>query len=194
MDRREAIKTTSLIMGFTLTGAALSGTMAGCKADTSPGWKPKSIDRSSDIFLAELGEFILPTTDTPGAKDVYVNRFIDQIVTDYFDEEGKRNFVKNLKGLSNKCKKEQGAYFHKLDEEKKEAFVHAQEEEGGTLPFNLWGNQLGPGENLTFYRELKSMILWGYFTSEKVGKEVLTYNPLPGSFVGCRPLEEGERI
>ena len=89
MDRREAIKTTSMIMGFTLSGAAFSAVMSGCKADTSTVWKPKSFDINSDIFLSELSDFILPRTNTPGAKDVYVNRFIDQVVTDYFDDEGK---------------------------------------------------------------------------------------------------------
>jgi hypothetical protein len=96
--------------------------------------------------------------------------------------------------LEDECKDQTGKNFINLDEQGKTDFVDAQEAKGGSLPFNLWGNQLGPGENLTFYRELKSMILWGYFTSEKVGTEVLTYNPIPGSYVGCRPLEEGERI
>jgi len=181
-------------MGFTLTGAALSGTLSGCKADSSPGWKPQSIDKDSDEFLSELSEFILPASDTPGAKDVYVNRFIDQIVTDYFDQAGREKFIQNLKSLSEECKDQIGNDFIYLDEKGKTDFVDAQEAKGGSLPFNLWGNQLGPGENLTFYRELKSMILWGYFTSEKVGTEVLTYNPIPGSYVGCRPLEERERI
>ena len=194
MDRREAIKTTSLIMGFTLTGAALTGTLNGCKADSSAGWKPQSIDASSDAFLMELSEFILPATDTPGAKDVYVNRFIDQIVTDYFDEGGKEHFVNKLVLLRNECKDKLGNDFINLDDKGKTDFVNAQEERGGILPFNLWGNQLGPGKDLTFYRELKSMILWGYFSSELVGTDVLKYDPIPGAFIGCRPLEPGETI
>ena len=194
MDRREAIKTTTMIMGFALTGAALSGTLSGCKADTSPGWKPQSLDKESDEFLIELSEFILPASETPGAKDVYVNRFIDQIITDYFDKEGKERFKTNLNELAEACKDEIGNDFKYLDVKGKSDFVNGQEAKGGSLPFNLWGNQLGQGENLTFYRELKSMILWGYFTSELVGKEVLSYNPIPGSYTGCRPIEVGERI
>ena len=181
-------------MGFTLTGAALTGTLSGCKADTNTGWKPQSLDQDSDAFLIELSDFILPATDTPGARDVYVNRFIDQIVTDYFDEAGQNAFVESLSVLAESCKDQIGNDFIHLDDQGKADFVNAQEEKGGTLPFNLWGNQLGPGENLTFYRELKSMILWGYFTSEKVGKEVLKYDPIPGAYVGCRPLEEGEMM
>jgi len=43
-------------------------------------------------------------------------------------------------------------------------------------------------------RELKSMILLGYFTSKKIGTEVLDYTPVPGVQIGCRLLEAGDRV
>jgi hypothetical protein len=32
--------------------------------------------------------------------------------------------------------------------------------------------------------------IFGYYSSEKVGKEVLNYDPIPGGFDPCVPLDE----
>lgn len=194
MDRRDAIKTTSLIMGYTLTGAAMTGFLSGCKADTSQGWKPLSLADGLDEFLAELAETILPRTDTPGAKDVLVHRFIDQLITDFYTEESRKEFLQNVKLLAEECRTSMGKSFQKLTEEKRVFFLMEQEKKGGQLPFSLWGNTLENSQNHTFYRSLKSMILWGYFSSEKIGKEVLTYNPIPGKYNGCIDLVKGQKI
>ena len=47
-------------------------------------------------------------------------------------------------------------------------------------------------ENYTLYKFLLSVrtyTLFGYFTSEKVGEEVLNYDPVPGRYVGCIPAK-----
>ena len=194
MDRRDAITTTSLIMGFTLTGTAMTGFLSGCKADTSSSWKPLSLTDGLDEFLAELADAILPRTETPGAKDVFVHRFIDQLITDFYTGESRQDFIANVKSLEDECRTSMGKSFQNLSEEKKISFLMSQEEKGGKLPFNLWGNTLESNNSHTFYRSLKSMILWGYFSSEKVGKEVLTYNPISGKYTGCIDLVEGQRI
>ena len=48
-------------------------------------------------------------------------------------------------------------------------------------------------ENYTLYKFLlsvKEYTLFGYFTSEKVGEDVLNYDPVPGIQIGCLPIEE----
>ncbi|RLD77819.1 MAG: gluconate 2-dehydrogenase subunit 3 family protein, partial [Bacteroidetes bacterium] len=37
---------------------------------------------------------------------------------------------------------------------------------------------------------LRTMTIWAYKTSEKVGEEILAYDPIPGDFHGCISLEE----
>ncbi|MDB4293667.1 gluconate 2-dehydrogenase subunit 3 family protein [Maribacter sp.] len=41
---------------------------------------------------------------------------------------------------------------------------------------------------LTFKMSFGNQI--GYFSSEEVGKNIFNYDPIPGKFVGCIPLEE----
>ncbi|MFM8449969.1 MAG: gluconate 2-dehydrogenase subunit 3 family protein, partial [Haliscomenobacter sp.] len=43
-----------------------------------------------------------------------------------------------------------------------------------------------------FFRDLKSLTRWGYFTSEAGVTKALRYNPIPGSYKGCVPYEPGE--
>jgi hypothetical protein len=34
------------------------------------------------------------------------------------------------------------------------------------------------------------MAVWGFKTSEEIGKKVMAYDPIPGGYVGCESLEE----
>ena len=79
--------------------------------------------------------------------------------------------------------------FTELSKEKKEEFLIAQDELSPKFPISMWGIMLDPHPPvITFYRRMKSMVLMVYFTSEKIGKEVLVYDPVPGDYHGCIPL------
>ncbi|MFB3104238.1 MAG: gluconate 2-dehydrogenase subunit 3 family protein, partial [Pseudomonadales bacterium] len=41
-----------------------------------------------------------------------------------------------------------------------------------------------------FLLSVRQNTLFGYFTSEKVGKEVLNYDPIPDRYDGCVPLAD----
>lgn len=48
-------------------------------------------------------------------------------------------------------------------------------------------------DNYMLYKFLISVrryTLLGYFTSERVGEEVLNYDPIPGQQLGCIPIED----
>ena len=46
------------------------------------------------------------------------------------------------------------------------------------------------GKVRTFFHQIKELTVVGYFTSERVGRTVLHYDPVPGRFDGCIPLAE----
>ena len=64
------------------------------------------------------------------------------------------------------------------------------EENSGQFGSGVWGTTVGNPEPVTFYRSLKSTALWGYFTSQEIGENVLNYDPIPGGYNGCIPLSE----
>jgi hypothetical protein len=41
-----------------------------------------------------------------------------------------------------------------------------------------------------FFRLIRSATILGYFTSEPVGKNVLHYDPVPGAYDGCVPIDQ----
>jgi len=42
----------------------------------------------------------------------------------------------------------------------------------------------------SFLMKIRYYTLFGYYTSEKVGEEILSYDPVPGVFQGCIPLSD----
>ena len=65
MNRREALKSVVLMMGGTMVGANVI--LTGCAPDK----QIEGLDFSEEelAFMDEIGEAIIPTTDTPGAKE-----------------------------------------------------------------------------------------------------------------------------
>ncbi|MBO0912658.1 MAG: gluconate 2-dehydrogenase subunit 3 family protein, partial [Acidobacteria bacterium] len=49
----------------------------GSKALSAPDWKPAFLNDHENETLIALADVIIPATDTPGAKDALVNRFLD---------------------------------------------------------------------------------------------------------------------
>ena len=96
MDRREAIKRTSVMLGFALSAPAILGVLNGCKAAPDLAFKPVFFTPEQAATLSELTEIILPKTDTPGAKDVGVPGFIDRMLKEVYSHEQQQRFLSDL--------------------------------------------------------------------------------------------------
>lgn len=183
MDRREALKRTAWIMGGAVSAPAIIGILKGCTAKPTIDWKPVFLSPEQGTLVTQVAEIIIPKTDTPGAKDVGVPGFIDQIVHECFDKETQDRFLNGLKAFDDEAKKEYGDPFIDLDAEQQSAFVkkvhdaavNAEEEEEGNRPFIL---------------TMKELTMLGFFTSEPGASQVLQYSPVPGAYKGCIPLSE----
>ena len=46
------------------------------------------------------------------------------------------------------------------------------------------------GKQPSSFELLRSATILGYFTSEQVGKNVLHYDPVPGGYDGCVPIDQ----
>jgi gluconate 2-dehydrogenase gamma chain len=72
MNRREALKQTTLILGYAVSAPVAAAMLNGCKAKPQLNYKPVFFDEEQAALLAEIAETILPKTSTPGAKDAGV--------------------------------------------------------------------------------------------------------------------------
>lgn len=187
MKRRDAIKNTALLMGYAVSASAIAGLMSGCEADTkTPAnvWKAKSMSDTQVNTLREAAERILPATEgMVGAKDVMVERFIDEMLDGAYEPAEITSFKKGLDDLEAAAQADYNNTFAKLKPDEMDVLITKIGEIA--MPFKDEDNEVEP-----FFFALKEVTLLGFFTSEKVGEEVLNYLPIPGGYQGDVPMSE----
>lgn len=77
MDRRTALKNSALMVGVTLSSSTLLGLLQSCQEENRPDWRPRFFSDEQAAVISEITEMILPATDTPGARDLGVDQFVD---------------------------------------------------------------------------------------------------------------------
>ncbi|MEZ0542057.1 gluconate 2-dehydrogenase subunit 3 family protein [Fibrella arboris] len=189
MNRRDALKQSALFMGYTVSVAALTDTFVACTKEAHLDWKPLFLTNDQANTIAEITETILPKTSTPGAKELGVPQFVDQMLNELLSEADQNDFLAGLETLEERCEKENGQSFVACTPTQREAFLLTLDKEAAPFPPSLWGITLKPAGPPAFFRRLKSLTLLGYYTSEKIGREVLAYDPVPGPFIACMPLK-----
>lgn len=183
MNRRDALKYTSLTFGYALTATSLSTLMQSCQADVeSDGWSPSTLSRAQSDLVAEFAETLLPRTETPGAKDVMVHRYIDEFLTGCLNDDNREAAMNSMKILEDHLNEAGGKKFVQLDADGRMAVL--QELNDAAVAAEQ------PDELQGAYLQMKSMVISTFFSSEKIGTEVLAYAPVPGPFKGCIPVEE----
>ncbi len=176
------------MLGYAVSASAVSDLLVSCRQQASLDWQPVFLSNDQGALIADIAETILPETDTPGAKSLGVPQFIDKMLKDLLTEEDQNQLITGLEKFESDCQTAHGKAFTELSKEEKEAFLINQDKASPGFPISMWGINLDPNPaEITFYRRIKSLTLMGYFTSEKVGKEMLVYDPIPGGFQGCIP-------
>ncbi|HEU4993847.1 MAG TPA: gluconate 2-dehydrogenase subunit 3 family protein [Gemmatimonadaceae bacterium] len=112
MDRREAIRRVTLVLG----GVALVGgssLLDGCRPADSDN-KPETAEpfTADDVaFLDEMAETMLPETSTPGAKAARVGAFMALMVTDAYNATNQGIFRDGMRALDAATKSANGVTF-----------------------------------------------------------------------------------
>src|SRR5688572_7375848 len=96
MDRREALRRTAWSMGGVISAPAMMGILNGYTATPSIDWKPVFHTEDQRIILSQVADMIIPTTDTPGAREVGVPSFIDLMLKDCYSKEDQDTFIAGL--------------------------------------------------------------------------------------------------
>ena len=179
MDRREALKLTTGFFGTSIFGSQLL--LSGC---FSPG-KPKGYLNEADIpLLNALADVILPSTsNSPGAGEAAVGKFIFSIVEDCYTEEEARVFENGIRKLETTSEITFDKSFLELSREEQTQILSNADEEA--LEYEKKGNT-------HYYTMLLQLVIWGYFISEPGATKSLRYNPIPGRFEGCIPYQKDQ--
>ena len=146
------------------------------------GWKPAFLDEHQNETLIVLSDLIIPATNTPGAKEALVNRFIDRLLAAE-TKENQRAFLDSLAYLDGESMTRHRTAFRHLP-------ADAQVELLGYLgyPHSLgtWGTEsAGSFAGHTHFTRLKDWISRAFYSSEIGMRELGWDGPSHGRFEGC---------
>lgn len=190
MDRRKVLQQTGLLAGASILMPSMVSLFQSCETVNRSDWKPLFFNVEESHTISTLLDMILPRTETLGALDVKADIFIDKVFAETYDKTGQENIRAEITAFNVNCKKKLGTIFIGLSEADRNKVL--QEAEATSEKFNpgVWGTSVGKQKTIGFYRSIKSMAIWAYFTSEEIGEKVLNYDPNPGSYEPCKPLSE----
>ena len=183
MERREAVKYISLLLGGTLVG--VNAFLTGCKSEDG---KAMGFTQEDIAYLDEVAETILPATSTPGAKAAKVGQFMTVMVNDCYTEADQKIFHEGMDKLNDAADKQYNASFMKLSPQQRQELLMQLDREQKEYTKNK--KKEDPNH---YFRMVKELTLLGYFTSEVGSKEARRYVPVPGRFEGCIPYKKGDK-
>jgi len=144
-------------------------------------------------LVSAIAECILPRTDTPGAVDAGVPRFIELMVADWLNEQERSTFFAGLADLQKRIPGDYGKPFAQLDTAEQIEVLEALEKEASDSPWYEFGNVLREFiSDAPFICQIKELTVWGFFTSEVGSTQVLRYEAMPMRFEGDTPLSPDE--
>jgi gluconate 2-dehydrogenase gamma chain len=165
----------------------------GCKAAPELSYKPVFFTEDQARTIAELTEIIIPKTSTPGAKDVGVPGFIDDMLNVVYSKEDQDKFLKGLAEFEDDAQTSYSDPFFQCKSEDQVALFKKHHDAAiasvGTGGPTGWWNT-GEGGDKPFVLKVKELTLLGFFTSEAGATQVLQYKQVPGPYQGCVPLTQ----
>jgi len=192
MQRREALK---LLMAGGVLPALPTNLFAFFQgAHPASGYTLRTLNPHQNDTVVAMIDQIIPATDTPGAKSARVNEFIDVILTDWADDEERKNFLDGLAGVDKQSNELFGKNFVDASPAQQVALLRAMDESvaaqrvrrmrhGNTIPEER-DKQLR-GE---FFNVFKGITVHGYYTSEIAFSQELNLQIIPGAHHGCVSL------
>lgn len=212
LDRREALQRVAAILGVSLAVPSLRTlTRAAEAASISAGWTSRALSPEQLEQVATIAEHIIPRTDTPGARDAGVHRFIDTMLAEYYQPSERMALLAGLADVDARARRAHGHPFlectapdqrsllEQLDHESfgaapsKDAVANRASREterggGGLASSASDSSATSHGSSAAFFRTMKELTILGYYTSEPGATKELRYLQVPGHFDGCTPL------
>jgi hypothetical protein len=174
MERREVLRAlgATAALGFLPRNAhAVWELVEARRATTAAALSPAQV-----ALINAVGDTILPRTDTPSASDVGVADWVDVLVAEYYSDEDKATFLAGLDAIDAAAKTSAGS-----------ALADLAADARGTVIAAIEASTDRRTEPARTYWRLKGLVIHGYFTSERVQKEVLKTEIMPGRFEGDAP-------
>jgi hypothetical protein len=198
MNRREFLQCTALLisgasasqLGFSLSDEQQVYLAAAANYNT------EDVDYLTDAqrrIIAAMAEVVIPRTDTPGAIDAGVPRYIELMAANWMNDEEQAIFLAGLEDMETRVPADYGMPFDQLAHQQQTEILEEMEDAAADSPWYEFANtQRQFISDAPFICQIKELTVWGFFTSEIGSRQVLRFNPMPGRFEGHFPLAPGD--
>ena len=186
MNRRELLRMVALATGGVVIGGEFF--LAGCK-NADADLTDNSFSKDDIAFLDEVAETILPKTNTAGAREAEVGKFMTVMVTDCYSAADQNIFHQGMNKLNEACKKMHRQDFMKANSSgRKELLISLDKETKEYLKTKK------PEDPNHYFQMMKQLTLVGYFTSKLGMEQCFDYKMVPGRFDGDMPYKKGDKL
>ena len=172
MQRRTALKTVALSIGSVIT----LPTWANAWSTNTLQNQHIHLSFSKETLLAEIVETIIPKTDTPGAKDLGINKFVMKMVADCYDKKAQEVFAKGFVSVDNIANKDYSKSYEQCDGKQKLSVLNAMLNSSND-------------DDKDFARLVKNITIQGYLNSEYVMTNLRKFEFVPGHYHECVPAK-----
>jgi len=168
MNRRTAFKNIIVASGTLITVPAW---MQGCGLSDS-NTHNSSFSAGEQNMLSAIANAIIPAGNSIGALSVGVDKYLQKLLDDCYEQPDKDNFKKQLAALDAASNKAYSQLFSKCTQKQQQDALIA------------FGNSTVKEEK-DFFNFKKTETIHGFNTSQKVMEGYLNYKVAPGHYYGC---------
>jgi Gluconate 2-dehydrogenase subunit 3 len=173
MQRRTALKSVALSIGSAITLPSWANAWSSQTLQN----QHLSLNFLQETLLAEIVETIIPKTDTPGAKELGINKFVEKMVADCYSKAAQEVFAKGLVSVENMAKKDYSKPFMECDGKQKLAVLNSMLNSSNK-------------DDKDFVQLVKNITIQGYLNSEYVMTNLRIFEFVPGRYHGCVPVKK----
>ena len=181
MNRRNALRNIGMAAGYAVATPTLLSILQSCKQELALTWTPEFFSLEEAKIIEGLADLIIPKTDTPGAKELNIARFIDMYTNKVMSVDEGKQFKTGASAILNELG---GA---DVSTEKYDILLSKYLKASPSEKSTFNDEEMLVSE---FVNNVKEMAVWGFKTSEEIGEKVMAYDPIPGGFIACESLEE----
>lgn len=163
-------------------------------------WEIFSIYKTPDLsgienqaqLIDALTETIIPRTETPGASDTEVYRFVIYSLKNNVSKKSQNSFLEGLGEIQEHSNSKYKQNFEDCEAEERADILLALSlgvSRFSGLPGKIQNKILGE----PFFSILKRLTIQGYCTSELGATQSFAYDPVPMEYKSCIPLLENQK-
>lgn len=168
IDRRSALRQLFIISA----GVAILPACVNDKKPASYAFSNLPVTAKEEEILAALSSTIIPTTDTPGAKEVAAHAFALRMLNDCYNKENRERFVNGFKQFQEKVQQQYNKSFEKCTADEQAKIVAA------AIAAQDAGNDAA-----YFFNTFKHLTIKGFTGSEYFLTKVEVYKLVPGKYI-----------